>query len=324
MNGHPGMTKYVNPTFKKNISSIKYFISQACHYNSQIEWNKIKNNEQLIKNQIEKYLSISKQSNENENINQSVIQNGTKQDKIITNGRKRTLSSDDEHEPVKPDLTNQLVTPVEPTFTQRDATKPTEFNDLSKPWVVRSFGRARARVEARHAKIQARRLASEIRVKTPAQESVVEEIKQISERIASLVQVKNMGLSTTDSNQTLKKLLQQKRERATELRNLQSKQRSSARYRQRKRLCVESLCAADPEVAAGLLKLYKPTTLRVQQIDNICPDLLETIEEIARIGGAADSNPRLINTLPCSSLDELRSKIRERGFEIRRSSTFYR
>jgi hypothetical protein len=133
-----------------------------------------------------------------------------------------------------------------------------------------------------------------------------------------------MGLSTTDSNQTLKKLLQQKRERATELRNLQSKQRSSARYRQRKRLCVESLCAADPEVAAGLLKLYKPTTLRVQQIDNICPDLLETIEEIARIGGAADSNPRLINTLPCSSLDELRSKIRERGFEIRRSSTFYR
>jgi hypothetical protein len=132
-----------------------------------------------------------------------------------------------------------------------------------------------------------------------------------------------MGLSTPDSNQTLKKLLQQKRERATELRNLQSKQRSSARYRQRKRLCVESLCAADPEVAAGLLKLYKPSILRVQ-IDNICPDLLETIEEIARIGGAADTNPRLINTLPCSSLDELRSKIRERGFEIRRSSTFYR
>jgi uncharacterized protein YPO0396 len=132
-----------------------------------------------------------------------------------------------------------------------------------------------------------------------------------------------MGLSTSDSNRTLKKLLQQKKERAAELSRLQSKQRSSARYRQRKKRCVESICEADPEVAAELLKLYKPTTLRVQ-IDNICPDLLETIEEIARIGGATNTNPRLINALPCSSLDELRSKIKERGFEIRRSSTFYR
>ena len=132
-----------------------------------------------------------------------------------------------------------------------------------------------------------------------------------------------MGLSTSDSNHTLKKLLQQKKERAAELSRLQSKQRSSARYRQRKKRTVESICEADPEVAAELLRLYKPTTLRVQ-IDNICPDLLQTIEEIARIGGAADNNPRLVNTIPCASLDELRVKIKERGFEIRRSSTFYR
>ncbi len=152
---------------------------------------------------------------------------------------------------------------------------------------------------------------------------MIKEIKEISERIASLVQVKNMGLSTSDSNQILKKLLKQKHERCAELSTLKSKQRSSARYRQRKKQTVESICAADPEVAAELLRFYKPKTLQVQ-IDNICPDLLQTIEEIARIGGAADSNPRLVNALPCSSLDELRSKIRIRGFEIRRSSTFYR
>jgi hypothetical protein len=132
-----------------------------------------------------------------------------------------------------------------------------------------------------------------------------------------------MGLSTSESNHTLKKLLEKKKERGAELSRLQSKQRSSARYRQRKKRTVESICAADPEVAAELLRHYKPTTLQVQ-IDNICPDLLKTIEEIARIGGAADTNPRLVNTPPCSSLDELRAKIKERGFEIRRSSTFYR
>ncbi|CAF3351676.1 unnamed protein product [Rotaria socialis] len=304
--GHPNMTKY------------------ACHYNAQLEWKKLKNNEDLIKKNIEKYLEASKISNENETKESSSTKNISTQEKITTNERKRTLSSDDDElEPYELNLESEFVTPVEPTFTKRDSSQPTEFNDLSKPWVYRSFERARARVEARVAKIQARRVASENRIKTPAQEAVIEQIKDISERIASLVQVKNMGLSTTDSNITLKKLLQQKKERASELRCLISKQRSSARYRERKKRCIESICAADPEVAATLLKFYKPTTLRVQ-IDNVCPDLIQTIEDIARIGGAIDANPRLINTQPCSSLDELRQKIKERNFEIRRSSNFYR
>lgn len=215
------------------------------------------------------------------------------------------------------------MTPVEPTFSKRDSSEPTEFNDVSKPWVVRSLERARARAEARVAKIQARRRESESRIKTPVQEAVIQQIKEVSERIASLVQVKNMGLSTADSNLTLKKLLEQKKERTGELRILQSKQRSSARYRQRKRRAVETLCANDPEVAAELMRVYKPTLLQVQ-IDNICPDLLRTLEEIARVAGAVDTNPRLINIQPCSSLDELRAKIKERRFEIRRSSSFYR
>jgi hypothetical protein len=188
---------------------------------------------------------------------------------------------------------------------------------------MRSLERAHTRAQARVAKITARREARETRIKAPVQDAVVQDIKEISDRIANLVQVKNMGLSTSDSNRTLKKLLQQKKERSAELSRLISKQRSSTRYRQRKKLCVESICAAEPEIAAALLKLYTPTTLRAQ-IDNVCPDLLQTIEEIARIAGASDSNPRLVNALPCSSLDELRSKIKERGFEIRRSSTFYR
>ena len=239
------------------------------------------------------------------------------------NEKKRTLSSDDEHEPVQVDLEAELVTPVEPTFTLRDASKPTEFNDENKPWVRLSLERARARAEAHLAKLEARRVARENRVKTPAQEAVIQEIKEISERIESLVQVKNMGLSTSESSRTLKKLLEQKKDRTGELSRLQSKQRAAMRYRQRKKRCVESICAADPEVASDLLRLYKPIALRVQ-IDNICPDLLQTFEEIARICGATEINPRLINVLPCSSLDELRDKIRERGYEIRRTSNFYR
>lgn len=268
-------------------------------------------------------MSKSKENETKEPAPSKDAKDEVKQENTNKSERKRKLSSDDEYEPFELNLESEFVTPVEPTFTKRDASQPTDFNDLNKPWVYRSFERARARVEARIAKMQARRLASENRVKTPAQEAVIQQIKEISERIASLVQVKNMGLSTADSNLTLKKLLEQKKERAGELRCLISKQRSSARYRERKKRCIESLCTADPEVAAALLSLHKSTILRVQ-LDNTCPDLIQTLEEIARIAGAIDTNPRLINVQPCTSLDELRLKIKERHFEIRRASNFYR
>ncbi|CAF0719285.1 unnamed protein product [Adineta ricciae] len=308
--GHPGMTKY------------------ACHYNTELEWNKIKNNAPLVKVEIEKYLELAKESESQDTVKATTTDNPPKPEKPIStttgiNERKRTLSSDDEYEPYERELENDVIIPVEPTFTKRDSMILSEFNDPSKPWVARSLARAHARAEARVAKIQARRLASESRIKTPVQEGVIKEIKEISERIASLIQVKNMGLSTADSNQTLKKLLQQKKERKAELSRLQSKQRSSARYRQRKKRYVETLCAADPEIASELLALYKPAAIRVQ-IDNICPDLIQTMEEIARIGGATEVNPRLLNPTPCASLDDLRLKVKERGFEIRRSSTYYR
>jgi len=134
-----------------------------------------------------------------------------------------------------------------------------------------------------------------------------------------------MGMSTEETNHTLKKLIRQKKERSTELSLLQSKQRAGLRYRQRRKKHLENLCIADPEVATELLKLYKPSTIAVHNIDNVSPDLLQTIEEIARIGGVSNNDTRCLNSnQPCTSLDELREKIKERGYEIRRSSLFYR
>ena len=168
-----------------------------------------------------------------------------------------------------------------------------------------------------------RRSPCQNRVKTPAQEALVEEIKQISDNIANLIQVKNMGLSTEETNHTLKKLIRQKKERSTELSLLRSKQRAGLRYRQRRKKRLENLCNTDPEVATELLKLHKASTISVHSIDNVSSDLLQTLEEIARIGGVSDQNLGNIPQ-PCTTLDELRDKIRTRSYEIRRSSTYYR
>jgi hypothetical protein len=248
------------------------------------------------------------------------------QSNIIT-GRKRTISSDDETQIHDPLFDPDAVIPVEPTFSKRTIRKSTDIDeDANQPWVIRGIEKAKARVEAHLAKIEAKRLAKENRIKAPAQEAIAQEIKEIGERIANLIQVKNMGLSTDETNHTLKKLIRQKKERSTELSLLQSKQRAGLRYRQRRKKHIEKLCSADPEVATELLKLYKPSTIIVNPyVENVSPDLLQTIEEIARVGGVSDNNPRYnINNQPCTSLDDLREKIKERGYEIRRSSLFYR
>lgn len=231
--------------------------------------------------------------------------------------RKRTHSSDDED----PNYDPNVVETEAPTFSNRK--KQTTEDDMDpetlakeKPWLARSNEKAAKKKAQADAKA-AEKIAAE-KIRTPAQEAVIKELKEISERIANLIQVKSMGLLTAENQKTLKKLIEQKKQRTTDLKRLQSKQRASTRYRERKKRRVEQLCAANPEVAAELSKIFRPTTMRLQ-IDEDCPDLLQIIGEIARVGGAADNKGKT-----CVSLDDLRDKIKERGYEIRKSSLYYR
>ena len=229
--------------------------------------------------------------------------------------RKRTRSSDDEDPNYDPDV----VEPEAPTFSRRTAptTDAMDAETLAKekPWIARSNEKAakkRAQAAAKAAQVETDK------IKTPAQESVLKDLKEISERIANLIQVKSMGLLTAENQKTLKKLIEQKKQRTTDLKRLQSKQRASTRYRERKKRRVEQLCAANPDVAAELSKIGRPATMRMQ-IEEDCPDLLQIIAEIARVGGASDNKGKT-----CLSLDDLKDTIKERGYEIRKSSLYYR
>ena len=136
-----------------------------------------------------------------------------------------------------------------------------------KPWIARSNEKAAKKKAQAKAKAETEEMD---KIKTPAQESVLKDLKEISERIANLIQVKSMGLLTAENQKTLKKLIEQKKQRTTDLKRLQSKQRASTRYRERKKRRVEQLCAANPEVAAELSKIFRPNTMRMQ-IEEDCP-----------------------------------------------------
>ena len=72
----------------------------------------------------------------------------------------------------------------------------------------------------------------------PAQERAYKELSAINERIASLVQVRQMGLATDDNKKQLKQLMRDRKKKAYELKRLQSKQKASNKYRVRRKKIV--------------------------------------------------------------------------------------
>ncbi|CAF1416944.1 unnamed protein product, partial [Rotaria sordida] len=159
--------------------------------------------------------------------------------------------------------------------------------------------------------------------KQPAQERLYKQLSDINDRIASLVQVRQMGLSTTENRKQLKQLMKDRTKKAFELKRLQSKQRSSDRYRIRRKQIVEHLFETKPELHPQLNKLYRRGTGR-PRVEEECPDLLQIIEEIARVGGASDDRRRSETIRPCLTLDDLREKIKQRGYDIKRTTLYYR
>ncbi|CAF1339294.1 unnamed protein product [Rotaria sordida] len=59
-------------------------------------------------------------------------------------------------------------------------------------------------------------------------------------------------------------------------------------------------------------------------IDDTCPDLLATNEEIAILGGAIDDRRRTETIRSCLTLDDLRETLKMKGYEIKRSTLYYR
>ncbi|CAF4717578.1 unnamed protein product, partial [Rotaria sp. Silwood2] len=108
-----------------------------------------------------------------------------------------------------------------------------------------------------------------------------------------------------------------------ELKRLQAKQRASNRYRDKRRKIVEYLYETKPELHPHLKKIYRPGGGR-PRIEEQCPDLLQIIEEIAKVDGASDDRRRSETIRPCLTLDDLREKLKQRGYDIKRTTLYYR
>ncbi|CAF3380058.1 unnamed protein product [Rotaria socialis] len=312
-------------------------------HGGQAEWSEIKCNEEYVKEKIEEYLEIynefcaastqhlerptspravkkrkfnhcrqgKKNRNENET-NQENSENGEEDEEcdifVNFNDEDEDDDNDDDDDDgqdgKRRNKSNKKKSSISKKKKPADKELMEDLNNLSD---LAGFALKPLEKDKRH----------------PAQQRIFNELTAINSHIASLVQVKQMGLLTPENTRQLKQLMKDRKKKAFELRRLQGRQRASNKYRVKRRKIVEYLYETKPELHPQLRKVYRPEGGR-PRIEEQIPGLLEAIEEIAKVGGASDDRRRSEIIRPCLTLDDLREKLLQRGMDVKRTTLYYR
>ncbi|CAF1379909.1 unnamed protein product [Rotaria sp. Silwood1] len=274
------------------------------HSDAQAEWNQLKTNEKIVQEKIDTYLE-KYHSSSTSGLHINKDENEPKKKKIRGRKKKCETTNENENNSRGTKRRKKREESSDPDFDPDSSSVPPPSSS-SKSEKIRTAAEILAK-----------------KSKAPAQDKVSKELHEINERIIQLVQVKNMGMATNEQEKQLKKLLVEQKKKSNDLKRLKAEQAAKKRYREIKKRKIEALCEKNPELAAELNKIYRPVIGR-PPIEEECPDLLQIIEEIAKVGGAADDNRRSQTIRPCLTLDDLREKIKERGYDIKRSTLYYR
>jgi hypothetical protein len=157
---------------------------------------------------------------------------------------------------------------------------------------------------------------------TVAQQQTTQDLNEINERVASLLQLKQNGLLTTENKKQLNILLKQKKIKTNKLTYLQKHAGAQKRLREKQKKKLRAITESYPDAAHVLKKVFREDSGR-PPIDDTCPDLLSTIEEIAAAGGASDDRRRTEVVRSCLTLDDLREKLKTKGYDIKRTTLYY-
>lgn len=193
---------------------------QKRHRDAQVEWTELKWIEEYIKEKIEEYLQIFNQSISSD-------QYGNDQDKnVFIDEQSNSFDSfpnEDDEEDQSENVERKKIyygkkpkkVVVEEEISVDDATKTASINGVRLDPLDESK-------------------------RKPKQEEAYRELNSINQRISSLVQMKQMGLSTPENTKQLKQLMAERKKAAFKLRRLQLRQKASNKYRVKQRKIVNT------------------------------------------------------------------------------------
>ena len=155
------------------------------------------------------------------------------------------------------------------------------------------------------------------------QQQTIQDLNEINEHIASLLQLKQNGLLTTENEKQLNILLKQKKTKTSKLKHLQNHACAQKRLREKQKKKMRAITESYLDAGHVLKKVFREDSGR-PPIDDAYPDLLSTIEEIAAAGGAGDDRRRTEVVRSCLTLDDLREQLKAKGYDIKRTTLYYR
>ncbi|CAF1123631.1 unnamed protein product [Rotaria sp. Silwood1] len=219
------------------------------HHDAQVQWNEIKWNEEYAKEKIEGYLEIYNKLGAPSNEERPKIDQSNDTTNQITTDNKQSNGLDDLDEDKQEDDDDEEK--------KRKTTKKSYYVRKCKLIDEELIEDSKQLPAINDIPLE----PLEKHKRQPAQERAFKELSAINDRIASLVQVKQMDLSTPENR---KQLMQERKKKACELRRLQQKQRASIKYRVKRRKIIEHLLETKPELHPQLKKFYRYGAVRPQ------------------------------------------------------------
>ncbi len=229
--------------------------SQVKHHDAQVEWNKIKGNEELVREKIEEYLEIFNRLGAPENQGLARPPSPVTHERKDSRGRPRSnTKNDDESADKENDDENEKK---DQEWNELDDLNENDDDDdddddedgekkkkkKKKSYYVKKRKTTDDDIIEDPSQIASQQMGGPLeplskKLRQPAQERAYKELSAINERIASLVQVRQMGLATPENKKQLKQLMKDRKKKAYELKRLQSKQRASNKYRNKQKKIV--------------------------------------------------------------------------------------
>ncbi|CAF3108249.1 unnamed protein product [Rotaria sp. Silwood2] len=320
-------TKFINAYMKARPNE-----NRADKYNgAKLEWKEIKRNEEYVKEKLEQYLEKYNEfaTSSKEDIERPLSPSFSTQSKInYCQPKKKSKidQSNDNNENITDDKQSQNFEDINKDIFEDDDND--EEKKKKKAYCIKKRKTIEEELLYEYPKELPGATGGPFQAlvkqkKTPAQERLFQALSSINDRIAALVQVRQMGLSTSENRKQLKQLIKDRNKKFYELKYLQSKQISSTVHQVKKKQIVQHLFETKPELHPQLKKLYRRSAGR-PRVEEECPDLLQIIEEIVKVGGATDDRRSSEIIRPCLTLDDLREKIKQRGYDIKRTTLYYR
>ncbi len=224
------------------------------HHDAQVEWNEIKSNEELVQEKIEEYLEIYDRLGAPDNAGLARPPSPDEHERKDSRGRPRKNSKKTETSNKENSGENKEKDKEEEEWNGLDDLDDDDDDDDEEEKAEKKKKKKKSYYVKKRKPTdediiadptQATQTSSGSleplpkKLRQPAQERAYKELSAINERIASLVQVRQMGLSTPENKKQLKQLMVSRKKKAYELKRLQSKQRASNKYRNKQKKIVK-------------------------------------------------------------------------------------